>query len=353
MRLLIVGTGRMAGHHATAFAAMDGVEIVAGVDVREDGLAEFCDRFAVPNSFGDVADAIAWGGFDAACVVTPDNAHHGAAMPLLEAGKHVLCEKPLAPNHEDANEMAAAARDAGVINMVNLTYRKSAALAKAHEVVASGTLGNVRHIEASYLQSWLTQDSWGDWKTEPTWLWRLSTKHGSMGALGDVGVHLVDFACHASCSKVSELSCRLQTFHKAEGDQIGEYVLDANDCFAITAKLDNEAVAVMHATRFASGHINVIKARVYGDQGGLEVNFGEGSGAIDSLRLCAGEDIKTEKWSEVKTGPVPTVMESFASCVKEGKQGSPDFAHAASLQLVLDKALESDKTGKTIALSNG
>ena len=346
MRLLIVGTGRMAGHHATAFAAMDGVEIVAGVDVREDGLAEFCDRFSVPNSFGDVTDAIAWGGFDAACVVTPDNAHHGAAMPLLEAGKHVLCEKPLAPNHEDANEMASAARDAGVINMVNLTYRKSAALAKAHEVVASGTLGNVRHVEASYLQSWLTQDSWGDWKTEPTWLWRLSTSTDPWARSETLASTLSTSPAMrpAARSQSSPAGCRPST--RRRGDQIGEYVLDANDCFAITAKLDNEAVAVMHATRFASGHINVIRARVYGDQGGLEVNFGEGSGAIDSLRLCAGEDIKTEKWSEVKTGPVPTVMESFASCVKEGKQGSPDFAHAASLQIVLDKALESDKTAR-------
>lgn len=353
MRLAIVGTGMMANHHASAFSAIEGVEVVAAVDVRDELLAAFCEKHAIAEKFPDVGQLVDWGKFDAACVVTPDNAHHPVTMPLLKAGKHVLCEKPLAPNHSDAKEMADAAKKAGVVNMVNFTYRKSRALAKAHEIVKAGGLGNIRHIEAAYLQSWLTQDSWGDWRTEPTWLWRLSKKHGSMGALGDVGIHLLDFTCHATCCNVADLSCKLQTFHKAEGDKIGEYVLDANDSFAIIAKMDNEALAVMHATRFASGYINMLKLRVHGDKGGMEVLFSHNPEAekVDSVTTCTGDEIKDVVWKEVETSPVQTVMETFAECVKENKQCKPDFEHAANLQLVLDNAFESDERSASVALA--
>jgi predicted dehydrogenase len=112
----------------------------------------------------------------------------------LRQGKHVLCEKPLATRYPDALAMAEAAAEAGVVNMVNLSYRNVPALQAAARMVAEGAIGPVRHFEASYLQSWLTQPAWGDWKTESQWLWRLSTAHGSKGVLGDVGIHILDYA---------------------------------------------------------------------------------------------------------------------------------------------------------------
>jgi predicted dehydrogenase len=86
----------------------------------------------------------------------------------------------------------------------------------------------MRHIEASYLQSWLPSKFWGDWRTTPTWLWRLSAGHGSKGALGDVGVHIIDFATYP-VGHISSVCCRLKAFRKAPRDRVGEYVLDAND----------------------------------------------------------------------------------------------------------------------------
>ncbi len=157
----------------------------------------------------------------------------------MTAGKHVLCEKPLATNAADAREMADLARTKKLIGMVNLSYRNVAVLQKAAELVAGGAIGALRHFEASYLQSWLTQPAWGDWKTESQWLWRLSTAHGSKGVLGDVGIHILDFVIFAAGSPVSELSCRLKTFDKAEGGRIGEYTLDANDSATLQAELEN------------------------------------------------------------------------------------------------------------------
>ena len=155
MRLLILGTGGMANHHAEHFAKIDGVEVVGGVDVSKERADAFCDKHNIKNRFTSLDDAIAWGQFDAATNVTPDKIHHPTTMALLRAGKHVMCEKPLAENHAKALEMTEAAEKAGVINMVNLTYRNVAPLQKAGAMVLAGELGTIRHVEASYLQSWL------------------------------------------------------------------------------------------------------------------------------------------------------------------------------------------------------
>ena len=107
--------------------------------------------------------------------------------------------------------------------MVNLTYRSSPALYRAREWSAGGAIGALRHMEASYLQSWLVGKHWGDWRTEDRWLWRLSTAHGSKGTVGDIGIHLVDFATFGAASDIVSLTSRVKTFHKAEGDRIGNY----------------------------------------------------------------------------------------------------------------------------------
>src|SRR5581483_3360360 len=190
-RLLILGTGAMARSHATAFAAEPDIEIVAAVEPDKKRLAAFAKEFGIRKRFADLDAALDWGRFDAATNVTPDAVHHPTTMKLIAAGKHVLCEKPLATVYPLALEMADAAEKAGLINMVNLTYRASPALQRAREWVKSGRIGNLRHFEASYLQSWLVSRHWGDWRTGPQWLWRLSTKHGSNGVVGDIGIHII------------------------------------------------------------------------------------------------------------------------------------------------------------------
>ncbi len=339
LRILILGTGNMARAHAAAYARIPGVEVVAGVDRRADVLTAFCDEFAIREKFPSLEDAIAWGGFDAASNVTPDAAHHATTLALLGAGKHVLCEKPLATNATDAREMADAARAGNLIGMVNLSYRNVAVLQKAATLVAAGAIGSLRHFEASYLQSWLTQPAWGDWRTESQWLWRLSTQHGSKGVLGDVGIHILDFATFAAGSPVDALSCRLKTFHKAEGDRIGDYPLDANDSFTLQAELANGALGTISATRFASGHHNDLRLRLYGDEGGLEVLYEK---EVERLRICRGEGLSTASWTEVDADPVPTVYERFVAAVRGGGPADPDFDHGARLQAALDLAEQSD-----------
>ncbi len=245
--------------------------------------------------------------------------------------------------------MATAAAKAGVVNMVNLTYRNVPALQKAAQMVRDGAIGPIRHFEASYLQSWLTQPAWGHWDKESQWLWRLSTKHGSKGVLGDVGIHILDFATFIAGMDATQISCLLQTFDKAPGGQIGEYVLDANDSATMQVRLANGALGTVAATRFASGHLNDLRLRLYGLTGGIEVRFEKN---VSALRACLGpEAMKEGLWHDVDCPPVPTVYQRFIAAIRGEGPAEPDFARGAALQVLLDKAEASaGQDGKLLAI---
>lgn len=333
MRLLMLGTGRMAHNHMRGYQGVDGVEIVGAVDTSPDGLAAFADEWGIEKRFATLDAALAWDEFDAVDNITPDSIHHPTTMKALAAGKHVFCEKPLATNHALALEMVAAAEAAGLVNMVNLTYRNVAELHKARELIASGAIGAVKHIEASYLQHWVALRDFND---PGPWLWRLSTSHGSNGTVGDIGIHILDFTCFATGLDVSSMHCRLQTFGKVEGDRIGEYVLDANDSFVISAEFSNGAIGTIHSSRWASGHSNDQRLRVYGEKGGLELSHGHW-GTL--LRVSIGEDVASGTWRGIKAEPVKTNYRRFVEAVNSGVTTEPSFRHAAKLQRLLDLAL--------------
>ena len=342
VRLLILGTGGMANNHAENFAKIAGVTLVAGIDTRPEQLQAFRAKHSIANGFGSIAEAIAWGQFDAVTNVTPDAAHFATTMPVLAAGKHILCEKPLATNEADADAMAAAAASAGVVNMVNLSYRNVGALQAGARMVREGAIGTIRHFEASYLQSWLTQPAWGHWDRESQWLWRLSSKHGSKGVLGDVGIHILDFATFVAGLDVQEVSCRLATFPKAPGDKIGDYVLDANDSATMQVVLANGALGTVAATRFASGHLNDLRLRLYGDKGGIEVSWEKN---VSSLRACLEPDLQSATWHDVEAPVLATIYERFIAAIRGEGVADPDFARGAALQRMLDRAEQSAAQG--------
>jgi predicted dehydrogenase len=339
MKLLILGTGGMAAAHARAFGSMPGVKVAAACDVDAGRAKSFAAAHHIPKSYGSLEAALEAGGFDAVTNVTPDPIHHPTTLKCLAAGKHVLCEKPLAESHALAQEMTDAATKAGLVNMVNLSYRNVPALQKARELIAEGKVGEVRHLEASYRQSWLVANNWGEWNTDPKWLWRLSSKHGSRGVLGDVGIHILDFATFATGLKPTSLQARLKTFDKAPDGKIGDYVLDANDSAAMSLEFNNGAIGVIHTSRFMPGYANTLKLHVFGTKGGLEIDHNPG---WTRLRLCAGEDVHNQAWADVECPPVKTNFQKFAEAVASGKNGEPDFAHATELQRYLDACFEVD-----------
>lgn len=347
MRLLILGTGGMANQHALRFREIEGVSLVGGVDIAPEQLAAFCTEHDIANRFTSLEEALAWGEFDAVANVTPDQIHHPTTMQAIAAGKHVFCEKPLATDAVKAMEMAEAMEHSGKVGMVNLTYRNSPALQKGRQMVLAGDIGTVRHLEASHLQSWLIGKSWGDWRTEKKFLWRLSKKHGSNGALGDIGIHIVDFASYGSGLDVAHVFARLKTFNKAPGHRIGEYELDANDCFTMNVDFTGGAIGTIQATRTAAGQLDQLRLRVYGETGSIEMIYDTGN---STLRACLGEDVHTATWRDIPFDPVETNYQRFAKAVRAGKTQEPSFRRAANIQKVLDQAFASERTHADQAL---
>ncbi|MGE9269275.1 MAG: Gfo/Idh/MocA family protein [Verrucomicrobiales bacterium] len=231
----------MAFFHAHNFAKVRGCKLVAGVDIDSKRLATFAEEHNIPETYASTSELLANSDIDAVSIVTPDPFHKDIAIECLKAGKHVLCEKPLALNYPDARAMANAARKGGTINMVHFTYRNWAPIQKIADIVQSGKIGDVRHVEASYHQSWLVSKQWGDWRTNPTWLWRLDTSHGSKGVLGDIGVHILDFATFP-VGPIKDIFCKLKTFKKASRNRIGKFKLDTNDTAVMTVEFANGAI---------------------------------------------------------------------------------------------------------------
>lgn len=348
IRLAIVGAGSMGGHQARQFRKVPGCELVAVCDVDATRARNFAAEHDIAAAYSDLEQMLAEANVDAVSVVTPDSFHKDAALKVIAAGKHILCEKPLATNEADAALMAASAREAGVINMINLSYRDSSALQHARDLIAEGSIGRIMHVEASYLQSWLTSKLWGDWRTEPTWLWRLSSEHGSKGVLGDVGIHILDFASFP-VGEISSVNCRLKCFDKADGNRIGDYPLDVNDSALIRVEFANGALGTVHTTRWASGHENSLRLRIFGDHGALTIEIDMEQG-WEKMSLCEGENVDRADWISIDCEATPSIYQRFLRSIEQGNNDQPDFARGAQLQTVLDACFESDRQDRTLAL---
>ncbi len=345
MDLLMIGAGRMSGNHAKTLLDRDDVRIAGVVDLDPERLSAFADEFGVPEVFTSVEAALDARRFDCALNATIDGAHYATCLPLIEAGVPILCEKPLTPGPDEARDLAARVTAAGIPNMVNFSYRNGWAVQEAARRVADGTLGQIRHFSAAYRQSWLVQDAWGNWATEPTWLWRLSTAHGSTGVLGDIGVHLFDLATFVLGSSLAEVSCQLTTFDKAPGGKIGDYTLDANDSAVAHGRLKSGASGVFHCTRFATGYLNDLTLEVHGTEGALQL-FTTGQTCWLKAHDTAGGD--PAAWTDVDPVKVPSLQDRFFAALQDGSAVQPDFARGAEIQAVLAACEQASNTGTRI-----
>jgi predicted dehydrogenase len=335
------------GHtHAKAFSAIKDCKLIAACDILPERAQAFSKEFDIPYVYPDMEEMLAKCELDAVTLVTPDATHTPLALKIIAKGKHILGEKPLATCYADAKAMADAAGKVGVINMVNFTYRNSAAIQRAHQIIQEGKLGRIMHVEASYLQCWLSSKVWGDWRKSPSSLWRLSTGHGSGGVLGDIGVHILDFTTFAA-GDIRSLDCQLRTFHKAEGDRVGEYTLDANDSAVMMVEMEGGALGAIHTSRWATGQTNSLRLRVYCEKGALVVDLDK---SWDTLDICRGSNVDKAEWKTLKCPKTPTIYQRFISSILSGQNDQPDFARGAQVQKMLDLCFASDKEGKRMAV---
>jgi predicted dehydrogenase len=339
IKVAIVGAGKMGHIHAGAFKSMRGSKVVACCDVDLKKSREFAREFDIENYYSDIEDLINREDFNAAVIVTPNVTHSQIIEKLLTKKVAILCEKPLSYNYQDAYALAKIAEKHKIVNMVNFVHRGSPELYKAAELVRDGAIGRVMHVEASYLQSWMTSDYWGDWKTTDSFLWRLSPDHAGHGVLTDIGPVLLDMVSQVA-GDVKSLRTDARSFSKGvRGNKIQGYSLDSTDSAVISADFVSGAMGAIHMTRWATGQMNSLRLRVYGDEGGLTLDIDEQG---NQLQLCNGDDRHKAKWRRVKVEKTPTLWQQFAEAVREQKlNAEPSFRHAASLQKLLESSLQS------------
>ena len=215
LRVAMIGHAFMGNAHSHAwrtaphfFSLPLRPELAVLVGRDADRAAEAAARLGWTESSSDWREVVARDDIDLIDICTPGDTHAEIALAALEAGKHVLCEKPLANTVVEAEAMTAAAEKAraeGVLAIVGFTYRRVPAIQLARQLVADGRIGTVRHVRAQYLQDWIADEN-------APLSWRLDKTKAGSGALGDIGAHVIDLAQFITGERVTSVSGLLETF---------------------------------------------------------------------------------------------------------------------------------------------
>lgn len=287
LRVAMIGAGFMGAAHSQGWrvaprffdlAATPEMALLVGRDGEKTDAA--AQQWGWGETSTDWRDAIARDDIDIIDIVTPGDSHAEIAIAALDAGKHVLCEKPLANTVAEAQAMAQAAERAaakGVFAMVGFTYRRVPATTLARDMVAAGRIGEIRQVRASYLQDWLADEN------SPL-SWRLQKDRAGSGALGDIGAHAVDLAQYITGTELESVSGTLQTI-VAERPLAGESTglsgtaakgrgaVTVDDLALFTGRFGNGSLGSFEATRFSTGRKNALRIEVSGSRGALSFDL--------------------------------------------------------------------------------
>ncbi|TMB89663.1 MAG: Gfo/Idh/MocA family oxidoreductase [Chloroflexi bacterium] len=238
---------------------------IAGRD--EEAVREAAQRYGFATYYTDWRRLIADPAVQLLDNGGSNDVHAAPCIAALEAGKHVLCEKPMARDATEAKQMLDAARRAGVKHMVAFNYRFVPAVRLAHDLVRAGHLGEIRHFRAAYLQDWITDPEFPR-------TWRLDRKAAGSGALGDLGSHIIDLA-RFIVGEPRAVAAMTKTFiaERPLPAGGGRAAVDVDDAFAAVIELDGGCIGTLEATRFALGRKNHQVLEVNGSKGSLSFDL--------------------------------------------------------------------------------
>lgn len=306
-------------------------------------------------------------------VCTPNFLHPPIAIAAAKAGKHVVCEKPLANTLKEANAMLAAVKKAGIKHMCGFSYRFAPAVQSIKRMIENGELGHIYHFRAAYQQDWIVDPDF-------PMVWRLKKKHTGSGALGDIGAHITDL-CQFLVGPISEVVGSMRTFIKerriaesdtgitASGKKAGKAVkmdtVDVDDAAVYLAHIkDTDTLATFEATRFAPGRRNYNSIEIYGSKGSVlwnqeDMNFfhyfnRSDPGTLQGFRRIHATDgahpYATNWWP---TGHIIGYehlfvheFAEFLSCLGSRKVTYSTFDDAVNCQKVLEAVEKSTLTRK-------
>ena len=365
----IVGTKFMGRAHSNAFMDVSHffdlpvtpvLRAACGRNATE--LEMFARRFGWQTTETSWERLVARDDVDLVDICTSNVTHMPIAVAAARAGKHVLCEKPIAMNAREARRMLDAAREAGVRHMVAFNYRRVPAIALARHMIEEGKIGAIRHFNAVYYQDWLVDPN------SPI-VWRHDVKEGGSGAHGDMNAHTVDLARYL-LGEVEAVSGARETFVKERplADGSGKGTVTADDALYFIARFRNGALGSFLATRFATGRKNYLRLEIFGSEGALIFNLER----LNELEFYSRADEQSEQG--FRTIMVTESSHPYLSAwwppghiigwehtfihevrdlllaIDKGENVQPDFYDGLRCQQVLDAAIQSAAKGRWVEL---
>lgn len=368
LRVAMIGYGFMGATHSVGWRQAPRMfdlpaepEMAVVVGRNADAVATAARKWGWAESATDWREVIARDDIDIVDIVTPGDSHAEIAIAALEAGKHVMVEKPLANTVTEAEAMADAARRAAersVRSMVGFTYRRVPAVTFLRDLIAEGVVGNVQQVRAAYRQDWLVDP-------EMPLAWRLQKEHAGSGALGDIGAHIIDMAQFVTGLSLEAVSGTIDTIVKTRpilgsgsglsgtaGEGRGDVTVD--DVAIFTGRLANGALVSFEATRFATGRKNALTIEVSGDKGALAFDL-EDLNSLQFYDRTVSDDRRGFTKILVTEAQHPYVaawwpaghmlgyehgfshqVVDLVTAIAEGTDPHPSFADGLSVQRVLE-----------------
>ena len=363
----LIGTGFMGKTHALAWrnvkAVMGGVmgavpaprlELLCDTADRADRMA---DQFGFARATSDWQALCADPRVDVVSITTPNGLHHPMALEALRHGKHVWCEKPMALTLAQAEEMAAAAEAAGVTTMVGYNYLSNPAFTHAQRLIAEGAIGRVFQF-----RGWVDEDYQAD--PDLPWTWRARLAEAGLGALGDIGTHLVSMA-HGIVGEIDSLIADIQTAYDTRPlpDGSGRAPVENEDAAAVLLRFRGGAQGSMVISRAAWGRKSRLGFEVHGSKGMILFD----QERMNELQLYVNEgDRATQGFRTILTGPAHPPYGEF--CPAPGHQlgfndlkviecarllrgiagleaAAPSFADALRIERVIHAIADSARAG--------
>ncbi len=323
---------------------------------------EFADQWQYESIETDWKELIKRDDIDAIDICTPNNSHAEIAIAAAEAGKMILCEKPLALNPAEGEKMIAAVEKAGVQNTVWYNYRRVPAVTMAKQLIDEGKLGRIFHYRANFLQDW-TIDA--DVPQGGAALWRLDAAAAGSGVTGDLLAHCIDTAIWLNGS-INNVSAMTETFVKermhTETGKMESVTID--DACAFLCRFDNGSMGLFESTRYARGHKALYTLEINGEHASIrwdlhDLHRLEWFSHADEGRLRgwrsihvsdhSGDQPYMDKWwvPGLNIGYEHTFVHQVADFLKslqEGTPCNPTFRDAQETQKVCEAVLESAKS---------
>lgn len=364
----MIGYGFMGRAHsngylrANNFFDLEYRPVLKAACARDEARAKsFADTWGYESVETDWRKLIDRKDIDAIDICTPNNLHKEIALAAAAAGKMILCEKPLAMNSAEGEEMVAAVEKAGVPNTVWYNYRRVPAVTLAKQLIDEGRLGRIFHYRAVFLQDWTIST---DLPQGGEGLWRLDVAAAGSGVTGDLLAHCIDTAVWLN-GGVSSVSAMTETFVKERKHNLTGKVepVGIDDACAFLARFDNGSLATFESTRYARGHkalytfeINGEKASIKWDLHDLHrldwFDHGDESKVRGwrSIHVTDGDHPYMGRWwvPGLQIGYEHTFVHQVADFLEnaaKGKPTNPTFRDALETQRICDAVLASGKSG--------